>query len=349
MASEQAKATGIAPEERGASRKILILPDGSPVRIESLLRWRYQDATSISRGTLFDIGATRQVVIKELSVARKDLQEREEKQQDVIRECLAAEILSLEGKGPHVYGVAKEEGMWYLVMDWMAQGDWNNSFEDRASLAYTEVLTIAEHMLEGLHLLHDPHPASSYFGHMQVLFPSPDGYGPRARHGDIKPGNAFRRDNRTYLADFGSTVGEEIGPTFISGTPDYLSPEQLLQYSSRTKDRHISRAADIYSLGVMLWELLTGEDHEALLSNQGIVVDDLTSYGEYASYINSQEHVVDMMNRLHEKRPDIPGSLSEIVEICLQPDPKDRFIAAFQMLQAVKDAQFSDFGPPPLG
>src|SRR6266508_5758286 len=81
----------------------------------------------------------------------------------------------------------------------------------------------------------------------------------RVVHRDLKPANLLRdAEGNTYLADFGiakdlgaSDAGGATQAGAIVGSPDYLSPEQIT-------DEPITLRTDIYSLGVMLYELLTG-------------------------------------------------------------------------------------------
>ncbi|NDJ75022.1 MAG: protein kinase [Chloroflexi bacterium] len=78
-------------------------------------------------------------------------------------------------------------------------------------------------------------------------------------HRDLKPANILLdEDGNAYLSDFGiakdilSTAGEQTGTDIILGSPDYLSPEQA-------RSEPVSPQTDIYSLGVMLYEILTGQ------------------------------------------------------------------------------------------
>ena len=80
----------------------------------------------------------------------------------------------------------------------------------------------------------------------------------RLVHRDIKPANILIEDdgNTPYVADFGLAVREEdyLTTTAVAGTPAYMSPEQALGEGHRLDAR-----SDIFSLGVILYELLTGK------------------------------------------------------------------------------------------
>ncbi len=96
-------------------------------------------------------------------------------------------------------------------------------------------------------------------------------------HRDIKPENILLRNGRAIVADFGialavsAAAGGRMTETGLSlGTPHYMSPEQA------TADKHITNRSDIYSLGSVLYESLTGEPPHTGSSAQMIIMKIVT-------------------------------------------------------------------------
>src|SRR6187401_1723754 len=96
-------------------------------------------------------------------------------------------------------------------------------------------------------------------------------------HRDIKPENILLHDGRAIVMDFGialavsAAAGDRLTETGLSlGTPHYMSPEQA------TADKHFTNRSDIYSLGSVLYEALTGEPPHTGSSAQMIIMKIVT-------------------------------------------------------------------------
>jgi hypothetical protein len=145
-------------------------------------------------------------------------------------------------------------------------------------------------------------------------------------HRDIKPQNLIvRADGTLKVADFGvarsaeQTVLTQLGS--VIGTADYLSPEQAQGETAMA-------ASDLYSVGVVLFELLTGR---------------LPFTGEAALAIANQ-HVVAAAPLVGAVNPAVPAQVARIVDRALEKDPGDRFESADGMMAALAAATTSD--PP---
>jgi serine/threonine protein kinase/Flp pilus assembly protein TadD len=134
-------------------------------------------------------------------------------------------------------------------------------------------------------------------------------------HRDIKAGNVMREaGGRILLMDFGLTHDHD-STQLLSGTPIYMAPELLAGASA-------SIATDIYSLGVLLFHLLTGK----------YPVD-----GSSTREIKSA-HESGQRQTLLDVRPDLPEQLAHVVEIAANPDPSKRYRSTGQMIAALTEA-----------
>ena len=147
-------------------------------------------------------------------------------------------------------------------------------------------------------------------------------------HRDIKPENILLVDGQALVADFGigralgisGEAGREgggedhlTGTGMAIGTPAYMSPEQAVG------ERDLDGRTDVYSLGVVLYELLAGEVPFSGPTGQAIAAKRMT--GEVPS--------------LRRLRPAVPEQLERVVLTALAPIPADRFTTPAQFAQAL--------------
>jgi eukaryotic-like serine/threonine-protein kinase len=139
-------------------------------------------------------------------------------------------------------------------------------------------------------------------------------------HRDLKPENILLHDGQPLVADFGIALavsnagGGRVTQTGLSlGTPQYMSPEQA------TGDRVIDARSDIYSLGAVLYEMLTGEAPHSGTTSQAIIARLLT----------------EKPRSVRATRASVPAHVEAAVERALEKLPADRFATAHEFMDVL--------------
>src|SRR6266508_129706 len=145
-------------------------------------------------------------------------------------------------------------------------------------------------------------------------------------HRDIKPENILLHDGRALVADFGIALaaskasGARMTETGMSlGTPHYMSPEQAMG------EREITARSDVYALGAVLYEMLTGEPPFTGNTAQAVVARVLT---ESPRPLSTQRHT-------------IPRHVEAAVLTAPQKLPADRCNTAAEFAEALRDKSYS--------
>ncbi len=241
-----------------------------------------------------DVAAERVVAVKRLKLGRQAEQDR----QRLVREARALDRIRHPAVVRYLDAGLDEEGEPYVAMEWL-DGESLEQRYNRDPLSLDEVLDLARQVLEGLAACH-----------AQGIV-----------HRDIKPGNLFLVSSdrlRMKLVDFGvAFFGEQLTRLTRSrelvGTLLYMSPEQA------TGKREVDLRTDLYSLGVVLYQGVTGVVPFSG-KNPLSVLFKITS---------------EPLTRPGWLRRGLPDELERVILRAMEREPADRYQSAEEMLAAL--------------
>ena len=210
----------------------------------------------------------------------------------IVRALEHSAILPLLGSG-------SSDGLLYYLMPFVKDQSVRERLNTEGRLAIADALAIIRQVVEALD-----------YAHAQGVV-----------HRDIKPENILLDGKQAFLADFGiarllERAGDEPVTTtgHMVGTAAYASPEQA------SGESRIDSRADIYSLGCVLFEMLSGEPPFLGRSPQAIIA----------------RHIVQPAPSLSVTRPDLPEPIVAAVNRALAKAPADRFSSAGAFLEALE-------------
>ncbi|MGM0769116.1 MAG: protein kinase domain-containing protein [Pseudomonadota bacterium] len=280
------------------STRTLVMPQSS---VSRPTLGRYEVEREIGRGAMGvvylgkDPRIARTVAIKTLSYQAFEDKELTDLKARFFREAEAAGRLNHPAIVT-VYDVGEEADLAYIAMDY-AEGRPLSDF-GRAGrlLPLATVLEIVARVAEALEYAH----------------------GQKIVHRDIKPGNIIYNPDSgdVKITDFGIAKIADDSRTrtgSVMGSPLYMSPEQL-------KGQKVTGASDIYSLGITLYRLVSGET-----PYQGDTLANLTY-----QILNKRPRSV------REFSPDLPNGVVRLINKAIQREPDKRFASAGTMAEAVR-------------
>ena len=259
---------------------------------------RYQIIKSIGEGGManvylaYDTILDRNVAVK---VLRGDLATDEKFVRRFQREALSASSLT-NPNIVEVYDVGEDNGEYYIVMEYVEGKHLKNLLKKRGKLTVPEVVDIVLQITSGLSVAHD-----SYIIHR-----------------DIKPQNILILDNGLVkITDFGIAVAmnatQLTQTNSVMGSVHYLPPEQA-------SGKGATLQSDIYSIGILMYELLTGK---------------LPFKGDNAVEI-ALKHLKEPMPSIRDEYPEIPQSVENIILKATAKNPKNRYADAREMHEDLK-------------
>ncbi|UCF61631.1 MAG: serine/threonine protein kinase, partial [Anaerolineaceae bacterium] len=209
-----------------------------------------------------------------------------------------------------VHDFGEEEGQPFLVMRYMSGGSLVNRLES-GPLSFEEISTIISRIATGLDEAHKKGMI----------------------HRDLKPGNIlFDSHGDAFLSDFGIVKLTQETATFtgtgIIGTPAYMSPEQA------RGDPDLDPRSDVYALGVILFEMLSGKQPYEADTPMGLAV----------------KHITEPVPSILEVKPDLPPNFELMIKRALAKEPEDRHASAGELAKEFAEmvAAERSYARPPI-
>src|SRR5437660_4770466 len=202
---------------------------------------------------------------------------------------------------PHIVGVidaGEDEGRPYIVFEYVEGETLKDRIRRLGRLPITEAVAYAIEIARALQAAHARHIV----------------------HRDVKPQNVLiDHEGSAKVTDFGiARTLEEDGLTAdgrVLGTTDYVSPEQAL-------GQPVTGQSDLYSLGVVLYEMLTGE---------------VPFRGENQVAV-AMKHVRDAMPDVQAKRPEVSAALAAVIDTATAKRQEDRYANDADLIADLEDA-----------
>lgn len=254
---------------------------------------RYQIIKAIGEGGManvylaYDTILDRNVAVK---VLRGDLAGDEKFVRRFQREALSASSLT-HPNIVEVYDVGEDNGQYYIVMEYVEGRNLKDLVKKRGKLTISEVIDIMLQITDGMSVAHD-----SYIIHR-----------------DIKPQNIMILENGLVkIMDFGIAMAmnstQLTQTNSVMGSVHYLPPEQA-------NGKGATLQSDIYSMGIVMYELLTGS---------------LPYRGDNAVEI-ALKHLKEPLPSIRVSLPNIPQSIENIIIRATAKNPKNRYSDAREM------------------
>lgn len=244
----------------------------------------YRIESLIARGGMGVVYRATQVALERpvaLKVIARELADQAGFRQRFLRESRLAARLDHPGVVP-VYDAREEDGELIVAMRLVEGGDLRKLIRREGPLAPARAIALLDQVADALDAAH----AAGIV------------------HRDVKPHNILVEGDRAYLSDFGlakAIEGTDAGSSAsIVGTVEYMAPEQW-------RGEKVGPAADVYSLGCVLYEALTG--------------------------------IVPYARKEADTEPELPKGIDAVIERAVAKDPDDRYPSAGALIEAARERE----------
>ena len=254
---------------------------------------RYEIIKTIGEGGMANVYLAKDTILDRnvaIKVLRGDLATDEKFVRRFQREALSASSLS-HPNIVEIYDVGEDDGNYYIVMEYIDGKNLKQLLKKRGNLTVSEVVDIMLQITSAMSVAHD-----------SLII-----------HRDLKPQNILiKEDGEIKITDFG--IAMALNATHLTqtnsamGSVHYFPPEQASGKGATLK-------SDVYSLGIMMFELLTGE---------------LPFKGDNAVEI-ALKHLKEPITPIRTINPDIPQSIENIITTATAKNSKNRYNNAREM------------------
>ena len=189
-----------------------------------------------------------------------------------------------------------EDGRYYIAMEHVPGGSLEDLILRRGPLGPSEATRLASQVAEALRVAH----------RRGIV------------HRDIKPQNVLLDEaSNAKVADFGIALAASrtytSGTNLLFGTPSYMSPEQAM-------GERVGPESDLYSLGVVLYEMLTGR----------------VPFAADGALATAMKHLTEPPHPPRKRNASVPEAMEALVMRLLSKDPKDRYPSAARLIEDLR-------------